>query len=110
MCRIRAGTELARNWHIKYAPKTNRLRCQGHIINLAVQSFPFVSNSENIEEEGTTLDDIKVWRRKGPLGKLHNFVFVQGSVQREQKFWELSRNRHLARDNGTPGTPCFTSL
>jgi len=66
--------ELARHWHIKYDPKTHRLRCQGHIINLAVQSFLFVTNSENIEEEGITLDDIELWRRKGPLGKLHNFV------------------------------------
>jgi hypothetical protein len=50
--------ELARHWHIKYDPKTHRLRCQGHIINLAVQSFLFVTNSENIEEEGITLDDM----------------------------------------------------
>lgn len=64
--------ELARHWHIKYDPKTHRLRCQGHIINLALQSFLFVTNSENIEEEGITLYDIELWRRKGPLGKLHN--------------------------------------
>jgi hypothetical protein len=103
--------ELARHWHIKYDPKTHRLRCQGHIINLAVQSFLFVTNSENIEEEGITLDDIELWRRKGPLGKLHNFVvFIQGSVQREQKFWELSRNRHLARDNSTRWNSWYTML
>ena len=103
--------ELARHWHIKYDPKTHRLRCQGHIINLAIQSFLFVTNSENIEEEGITLDDIELWRRKGPLGKLHNFVvFIQGSVQREQKFWELSRNRHLARDNSTRWNSWYTML
>ena len=38
-----------------------------------------------------TLEEIKGWREKGPLGKLHNFVVyvqrsVQRSVQREQHF------------------------
>ena len=57
------------------------------------------------------MDDIELWRRKGPLGKLHNFVvFIQGSVQREQKFWELSRNRHLARDNSTRWNSWYTML
>jgi hypothetical protein len=49
-----------------------------------------------------TLEEIEQWRRKGPLGKLHNFVvFIQRSTQRIQKFLELSKERHLARDNST---------
>ena len=51
--------ELAHHWHIKYNLKTYRLRCQGHIINLAIQSFLFIINSKNIKEEGITLDDIE---------------------------------------------------
>ncbi|KAJ6436014.1 putative AC transposase [Purpureocillium lavendulum] len=46
-----------------------------------------------------TLKEIKAWRQKGPLGKLHNFVvFIQRSVQRSQRFQVLSRNRKLARE------------
>jgi hypothetical protein len=50
----------------------------------------------------STLQDIEDWRKKGALGKLHNFiVFIQRSVQRIQKFLSLSSGRHLARDNST---------
>jgi hypothetical protein len=37
-------------WRLKYNAKTHRLRCQGYIINLAIQSFFFVTNQENLEK------------------------------------------------------------
>ena len=96
---------------IKYDVKTHRLRCQGHIINLAVNSFLFVTDSDNPESDDETdnnnkykvsLEEIEQWRRKGPLGKMHNFVvFIQASVQREQLFWEYSHRLQLVRDNNT---------
>jgi hypothetical protein len=50
----------------------------------------------------STLQEIEDWRKKGALGKLHNFVvFIQRSVQRIQHFLALSSGRHLARDNST---------
>jgi hypothetical protein len=71
---------LRRKHNIKYVPKHYRLRCQGHIINLAVKSVLFVTDEENIVEDKetdiikVTLKEIDEWRKKGPLGKLHNFV------------------------------------
>ena len=42
------------------------------------------------------------WRRKGPLGKLHNIVvYPQRSPQRLANFRELSGGRNLVRDNST---------
>ncbi|OBS17545.1 hypothetical protein FPOA_26357 [Fusarium poae] len=46
------------------------------------------------------LKHIEAWRKKGPFGKIHNFVvFIQRSVQCSQKFLTISHNRKLARDN-----------
>ena len=75
---------------IKYDAKTHWLRCQGHIINLAVNSFLFVTDSDNLESDNKTnnnnkykvlLEEIEQWQQKGPLRKIHNFVvFIQASV------------------------------
>jgi hypothetical protein len=52
---LRAVSRILREDHsIKYDYKLHRIRCQGHIINLAVYSFLFVTDSENLEDE--TLD------------------------------------------------------
>jgi hypothetical protein len=81
----------------------------GHILNLAVHSFLFVTNSENLEDDELGTMEIKEqlkllgeWRKKGPLGKLHNFiVYLQTSPQRMQKFLALSKGKRLSRDNKT---------
>ncbi|OBS15909.1 hypothetical protein FPOA_27961 [Fusarium poae] len=81
----------------------HRLRCQGHIINLAAKAFLFVTDNEKLELDdpgvhNVTLKHIEAWRKKGPLGKIHNFVvFIQRSVQRSQKFLTISHN-HCAGD------------
>jgi hypothetical protein len=58
--------------------KTQRLRCFGHILNLAVKALLFGHDSEVFEDdEGKEALDSKLhelWRRKGPVGKLHNLV------------------------------------
>lgn len=42
------------------------------------------------------------WRKKGPLGKLHNIVvYIQRSPQRMASFLVLSQGKRLARDNKT---------
>ena len=92
---------------LNYDAKLHRIRCQGHIINLALYSFLFVTDKENIDDHEydihkIKLADIEKWRRKGPLGKLHNFVvYIQGSIPRENKFLLLSHGKHLHRDNST---------
>jgi hypothetical protein len=88
----------------------------GHILNLACKAFLFVTDDENLEEDDNsilkaTLKEIEEWRKKGPLGKLHNFVvFIQRSTQRINKFLALSQNRHLARDNNTRWNSWYTML
>jgi hypothetical protein len=99
---------IRRDFNLRYDPQHHRLRCQGHIINLAVKSFLFVTNKEVIKEDDeidimrVTLKEIEQWRKKGPLGKLHNFViWLTQSTQRLQHFLELSNDLHIPRDNTT---------
>ncbi|KAK2922896.1 hypothetical protein FoTM2_017136 [Fusarium oxysporum f. sp. vasinfectum] len=97
---------LLRRYDIQYDPKVHRLRCQGHIINLAAKAFLFVTDNEKLE-----LDDPGRGGKKGPLGKIHNFVvFIQRSVQRSQKFLTISHNRKLARDNDTRWSSWYNML
>jgi hypothetical protein len=107
---LKAVSRILREDHsIKYDHRLHRIRCQGHIINLAVHSVLFVTDSENLEDEtlcakgkNDALKAIEGWRKKGPLGKLHNFiVYLQASVQRLQDFLRISKGRRLARDNTT---------
>ncbi|KAI8416722.1 hypothetical protein FOFC_03035 [Fusarium oxysporum] len=107
---------LLRRYDIQYDPKVHRLRCQGQIINLAAKTFLFVTDNEKLERDDSdlhnvTLKHIEAWRKKGPLGRLHNFVvYIQRSVQRSQKFLAISHNRRLARDNDTRWSSWHTML
>jgi hypothetical protein len=91
---VTLSTSLPLKFKLQYDPIHHRLRCQGrHIINLSVKSFLFVTREENIEEDKevniikVTLEEIEEWRRKGPLGKLHNFViWLAQSSQRLHDF------------------------
>ena len=94
---------------IQYDAKHHRLRCHGHIINLSVNSFLYVTDDENIEDNYDTpsnlkesLFEIEQWRKFGPIGKLHNIIVdIQSSPQRMQEFMILSKNQRPARDNKT---------
>lgn len=75
---------------IEWEAETHRIRCHGHVVNLAVQAFLFIDSKEaaraaleHIEDAdesafGTDFSErIKAqkaqgWRRLGPLGKVHN--------------------------------------
>jgi hypothetical protein len=97
-----------REWKAKHW----RIRCSGHIINLAVQAFLF-ANVINIEElesyddkeqQGDTGDEeakkIK-FRLMGPLGQMHNIVIhIRGSTARIAEFLELA-SRMIPLDNRT---------
>ncbi|KAM4066287.1 ribonuclease H-like protein [Hirsutella rhossiliensis] len=90
---------------VKWDPEVHRLRCLGHVINLAVQAFLF-QNSIDLKE-GEICEDAddlaKVqrqrteFRRLGPLGKLHNLVVnIRSSSGRSGEFMELAeRAFHL---------------
>ena len=99
-----------------FDPVVRRLRCNGHIINLAVEAFLFGKNKEASaeairqiqalsanEQRGNVSRIISAaeWRKLGPLGKLHNLViFIRSSDQRYRAF--ISRaDRMIPRDNST---------
>jgi hypothetical protein len=43
-----------------------------------------------------------MWRKRGPLGKLHNInIWINATEQRLQKFLAYSHNRRIPRDNST---------
>jgi hypothetical protein len=71
---------IRREFKLPYDATHHCLRCQGHIINLSVKSFLFVTDKENIKEDEEQniykiiIQEIKEWRKKGTLGKLYNFV------------------------------------
>ncbi|KJZ68404.1 hypothetical protein HIM_12202 [Hirsutella minnesotensis 3608] len=78
-----------------------RLRCCGHIINLVARAILFGTNADAFEEdcqaEKEIQDDMKLWRSKGPLGKLHNIVhWVQRSGQRIEKLHKLQSIENVA--------------
>ncbi|OAQ57671.2 DDE superfamily endonuclease [Pochonia chlamydosporia 170] len=93
-----------------------RLRCNGHIINLAVQAFLFGKNKEasdealrqvsrlsRREQEGAVgrAETATAWRQYGALGMLHNLVvWIRSSTQRYQAFLQAA-GRMIPQDNST---------
>jgi hypothetical protein len=62
-------------------PNSKRVRCLGHIINLAAKAFLFGKDADAFEEESQTKKERarfeavrELWRKKGPVGKFHNTV------------------------------------
>jgi hypothetical protein len=51
-----------------------RIRCVGHVINLVARSLLVGKELEALEEKLTQSDDIELWRKRGPLSKIHNIV------------------------------------
>jgi hypothetical protein len=69
-----------------------RLRCLGHIVNLAAQAFLFGRNTEAFETEN--IEDLEVayqlWQQAGPVGQIHYLVaFIRASSQRREDFTRL---------------------
>jgi hypothetical protein len=85
--------------------ETHRLRCIGHIINLAVKSFLFGNSHEAIHDEeykDGTDEELERWRRCGPLGRAHNIcIHSRGSPVRMAEFKALSGGLLIRRDNDT---------
>ena len=62
-----------------FDPQKRRVRCFGHVLNLVVKALLFGHKSEAFEAEvdgelGVDAGQHEVWRKKGPIGKLHNLV------------------------------------
>jgi hypothetical protein len=76
-------------------PRERRVRCLGHIINLAAKAFLFGGDKDSFEDVHissavpvTALEaEMAFWRTKGPLGKLHNLiVYIRKTSQRRDAF------------------------
>jgi hypothetical protein len=89
----------------------HRLRCIGHIINLAVQAFLFDQDLEALNQDTSELDDpSSEWRQRGTLGKLHNIaVHIRGSPTRYQEFVAIA-GKSLPLNNATRWNSWYTLL
>ena len=96
---------------LEWNAKQWRIRCIGHIINLAVQAFLFQNILEieelelyNEKEKEEKRDDEErrvKFRLIGPLSQLHNIVvYIRGSPRRIKAFLEIAR-RMIPLDNCT---------
>jgi len=101
---------------LSWSAESHRLRCLGHIINLAVQDFLFlkadsvdvVESYEEQEREGKALteqeEDEKsiFFRQFGVLGKLHNIiVYSRASAGRKREFEQAIGRESIPLDNRT---------
>jgi hypothetical protein len=78
-----------------------RIRCIGHVINLVARSLLFGKDPEALEEKLTQADDIELWRKRGPLGKIHNIVtWIRASPQRREQLRNYQVHHPLI-DEGT---------
>jgi hypothetical protein len=71
-----------------------RLRCMGHIVNLIAKAVLYgkdpASLQKEIEQARKDLDQLKLWRSRGPIGRLHNVVkFILASPQRRKHFLNI---------------------
>lgn len=125
-CHISAGLK-ARGLPY-WDPVHHRIRCSGHIINLALQAFLYLKDKDAIEEavrqvsldENSTIDKKLVqkmkeakaagWREIGTLGKVHNLiVHIRASEARYNEFKALA-GRSVPLDNDTRWNSWFTVL
>jgi hypothetical protein len=103
-------------------PHTDRLRCAGHIINLVCKAILFGTDIDcidevlfsTISEEHTTIEDavvsqferelrsrdelsvIKAWRKKGPVGKLHNLIVHIRATPLRREFFKQKQKEATA--------------
>jgi hypothetical protein len=86
--------------------KHRRVRCYGHILNLAAKAFLFGQDADAIELEsydagstGRASEELELWRRKGPVGKLHNIIsYIRRTPQRSESFKRASQQQEASDD------------
>jgi len=106
---------------IEWDSTYRRIRCTGHIINLAVQAFLFhgLIKKEQLEsydeqegkgEVGNKEDQRAAFRVIGPLGKLHNIIIhIRSSASHTKEFRDLA-GRIIPLDNRTRWNSWFQIL
>lgn len=63
-CRV-ISRHLEERYHIHWEPKTRRIRCHGHVINLASQAFIFAPDKETVD---AVVDEVRLGSNAGPGG------------------------------------------
>jgi hypothetical protein len=93
------------NWEFK----EHRLRCNGHIFNLAAKDFLFSTDEDCIYDETLNLApgltpielERRQWREKGVLGRIHNFnISISNSAEHKEKWLRIAGSM-IPRDNDT---------
>ncbi len=99
----KVSDDLEHEFGVFYDPLPHRLRCFGHIINLAVMEFLMGKRPPTTDGyHGPSDDEVEKWRKRGAIGKLHNIVvYITWTPQRLQTFTILSDGFRLRRDNDT---------
>jgi hypothetical protein len=88
--------EILKALNIDDTVEHRRLRCLGHIINLGAKACLFgpdpndfekgIEVTQQFEEEKK---EQEIWRKQGPIGKLHNVVtYIRKTPQRREEFEE----------------------
>jgi hypothetical protein len=70
------------------------VRCIGHIINLVAYEVLFGQGVESFEKEleNITTESVELasWRKRGPIGKLHNLIkYICYSTQQRDAFKKI---------------------
>jgi hypothetical protein len=94
-------------------PEHDRLRCGAHVLNLVAKAVLYGTDNDAIdpdEREGCLSDSrhiaaleavvrsepgeeaLQTWRRKGPVGKLHNLVTHIQKIPKRRRFFEMKQN------------------
>jgi len=79
-----------------FDPVSARLRCFGHVLNLAVKAILWGADIEAFEVDMNAVQDelaeLLEWGRKGPMGMLHNILtYILKTPQRRDEFATVVR-------------------
>ncbi|KAJ6436011.1 transposase-like protein [Purpureocillium lavendulum] len=99
----KVSDELEHEFDVFYDPLPHRLRCFGHIINLAVMELLIGNRPPTTDPyHGPSDEEVEQWRKRGAIGKLHNIVvYITWTPQRLKAFTALTDGLRLRRDNDT---------
>jgi hypothetical protein len=88
---------------------SRRIMCMGHIINLVAQQCLWGSDVDAFEEELTnvTAEEVELhnWRKRGPIGKLHNLIrYATHSSKRKDLLETIQRIQYLRLQSSQTST------